>query len=240
MTPPDPERLFRALDATWPPARIVRVGPWTLREGRGGGQRVSAATAAGPVGKDDIAAAEAGMRDLGQRPLFMIRGEDASLDTSLRTRGYEVVDPVTMYFARVADLVRPLPLTTATPSWPPLAVQAELWEAGGIGPARLDVMARAADKMTFLGRTGDLPAGTAFVAADGEVGMLHALEVDPEARRKGVGAALMAAAANWLVERNAQWIAVAVTDANTPANALYRRLGMTRVTQYHYRRAPEP
>jgi GNAT superfamily N-acetyltransferase len=240
VTAPGPERLFRALDATWQPARFVPAGPWTLREGRGGGQRVSAATVAKQVAERDLGFAEQGMRELNQRPLFMVRSTDAALDSWLQARGYEVVDPVTIYAAPVAELARQLPLTAATPSWPPLAVQAEIWEAAGIGPARLEVMARAAEKVTLLGRTGDLPAGTAFVAADGDVGMLHALEVDPAARRRGVGAALMAAAANWLAGRRSDWIAVAVTDANAAANALYRRLGMVPATHYHYRRAPEP
>lgn len=239
MTAPGPERLFRAMDATWPPARFLRSGPWLLREGKGGGQRVSSATAEDRVTDADIATAEAGMRDLGQRPLFMLRKTDGDLDDWLAARGYEVVDPVTLYLAPVRDLARALPITRATPSWPPLAMQKDIWAAGGIGEGRLGVMARAGTATTILGRAGDLPAGTAFVAADGEVGMLHALEVDPAARRKGVGATLMAAAANWLAERGAAWIAVAVTRANTGGNALYDRIGMTRITAYHYRRAPE-
>lgn len=239
MTAPGAKRLFRAMDATWPPARFLRRGPWLLREGKAGGQRVSSATAEDSVTDDDIGTAEAGMRQLGQRPLFMLRKTDGDLDDWLAARGYEVVDPVNMYLAPVRDLTRALPITTATPSWPPLAMQRDIWAAGGIGQGRLDVMARATTATTILGRTGDLPAGTAFVAADDEVGMLHALEVDPAARRKGVGAALMAAAANWLADRGADWIAVAVTRANTGGNALYDRIGMARAAAYHYRRAPE-
>ena len=224
------------MDATWPPARLFRQGPWLLREGRGGGQRVSSATAEETVSDSDIRSAEDGMRGISQRPLFMIRPEDTDLDVWLASRNYEVVDPVTLYVAPVGELTRDLPMTKAIPSWPPLAMQKDIWASGGIGPGRLDVMARAGVATTFLGRTGDLPAGTAFVAADGEIGMLHALEVDPLARRKGVGGALMAAAANWLSDKGADWLAVAVTDANAAANALYRQLGMRRATAYHYRR----
>lgn len=239
MTRPDAERLFHALDATWPPARRLPAGPWTLREGRDGGQRVSAATANGMVTRDDIATAERGMAELGQRALFMVRPGEEDLDGWLEAQGYEVVDPVVMYLAPVEGMARALPLTTATPAWPPLAIQEELWAAGGIGRDRLAVMGRAETGVSFLGRAGDLPSGTAFVAADGEVGMLHALEVDPAARRKSVGANLMAAAAGWLGAQGAVWIAVAVTRANVAANALYRKLGMETATAYHYRRAPE-
>ena len=32
---------FATIDGTWPAAAYHRLGPWTLREGRGGGSRVS-------------------------------------------------------------------------------------------------------------------------------------------------------------------------------------------------------
>ena len=240
MTPPDPTRLFEVLDATWPAAAIYDTGPWRLREGRGGGQRVSAATAEGPVTPDDIFCAEAGMRDLGQRALFMIRDSDAALDAELERRGYDIVDPVAVYLAPASDLTATLAVTDAMPSWPPLALQCELWDAAGIGPARRAVMDRAeGPKTTFLGRSGDTPCGTGFVAMHDGVAMIHALEVTPEVRRRGVGRRMMQAAANWAVSNEAAWLTLAVTRANEAANALYRSLGMDEAARYHYRRAPE-
>ena len=44
MTPPDSHRIMAAIDATWPPAEYLEVGPWLLRRGNGGGQRVAAAS----------------------------------------------------------------------------------------------------------------------------------------------------------------------------------------------------
>ena len=172
--------------------------------------------------------------------MFMIRGWDEDLDRVLEARGSEVVDPVVMYLARVAELEKALPLTAAMPSWPPLAVQRELWEAGGVGPARVEVMARATEpKTAMLGRSGDSPSGTAFVAVSEGVAMLHALEVAHDQRRKGVGRAIMQGCANWAAARGAEWMALAVTRANVAANALYADLGMRGVAGYHYRRALE-
>ena len=100
-------------------------------------------------------------------------------------------------------------------------------------------MERAADpKTSFLGRSGDAPGGTGFVSAHDGIAMVHALEVHPTARRRGVGAAMMRAAANWAQAKGLHWITLAVTRANVPANGLYRRLGMHEATGYHYRRAP--
>lgn len=240
MTLPSPARLFQALDATWPAARIHAIGPWRLRQGDGGGQRVSAATAEGSAGPGDIAAAEQEMRGLGQRPLFLVKDGDIDLDAELDARGYTVGDPTVIYLAETADIAAELPITSAMPSWPPLAIQLELWASAGIGPARIAVMERCSCRKTaLLGRSGDVPAGTAFVAADGEIAMVHAVEVDPSLRRKSVGRRMMQASATWARAQGARWICLAVTRANAPANALYGGLGMHRATAYHYRRFPE-
>ena len=237
---PEAARLFAALDATWPAARFVTEGPWTLREGKGGGQRVSAATANSPVSETDIDRAEAGMAALGQTPLFMIRNRDADLDTWLDARGYAVVDPVVMYVVPVSDLADPQPMTAIVPTWPMLAIQRDLWQAAGIGPGRIAVMERVSRPRTaLLARHRDTPAGVAFLAADGEIAMIHALEVVPSERRSGVAGRVMGAAAHWAAANGADWLALAVTQANEAANALYRRLGMTPAATYHYRRAPE-
>ncbi len=238
MTAPDAQRCFRALDATWPAASVRRTGPWRVREGAGGGQRVSAVTADGAFAEDEIRSAEAAARGLGQKPLFMVRPGEQDLDACLARSDYTIVDPVHIYVAPVARIAKDLPPTVAIPSWPPLAIQLDIWADAGIGAGRIGVMERAGDpKTTILGRLGHAPAAAAFVAADGEVAMLHALEVRPDAHRRGVGRNMMAAAARWAHDAGALWMAVAVTKANAPANALYRSMGMTAAAEYYYRRA---
>ncbi|NCO87753.1 MAG: GNAT family N-acetyltransferase [Rhodobacterales bacterium] len=238
---PDPAAVHAAVAATWPAAAVTRVGPWIIREGRGGGSRVSAATQAGPVSAADVPLAEAAMRALGQRPLFMLREEDGALDAVLAAAGYGVLDPVVGYAAPVSAIAtqRPPPITTFE-VWPPLAVQAEIWGEAGIGPARLAVMDRTAQpKTTLLGRVDDRPAGTAFVACHEGIAMLHALEVAPALRRRGLAGHMLRAAAFWAQAQGADWLALVVTRANAGANALYASLGMTVVGQYHYRILPE-
>ncbi|MGL5009297.1 MAG: GNAT family N-acetyltransferase, partial [Paracoccaceae bacterium] len=92
-----PAALTTLIDATWPPARQFRTGPWTIREGQGGGQRVSAATADADWNPADIPQAEAAMRALNQSPLVLIRASDTALDAALAARGYALHDPVTAY-----------------------------------------------------------------------------------------------------------------------------------------------
>ena len=132
MTRPTENSLFATLDATWPPARFHDTGPWRLREGCGGGQRVSAATPLSRFSRSDVQIAEEEMHKLGQHALFMIRGEDAPLDEILAERGYAVVDPVTLYLAEAARLAGELPFAMAFPSWS----NAVLRQRGGCRPPR--------------------------------------------------------------------------------------------------------
>ena len=41
---PDLPALYAAIDGTWPAARRIETPRWTLRDGDGGGKRVSCAT----------------------------------------------------------------------------------------------------------------------------------------------------------------------------------------------------
>lgn len=234
------DKLFDAIDATWPPARFIHSGPWCLREGQGGGKRVSAATATGPVSEADVAVAEQAMLDLGQSPLFMIRRNEQELDTVLAAKGYGVVDPVVVLTVPVTDLTdEPIPPVTTFTIWTPLAVMADIWAQGGIGPARLGVMARAATKTAILARCRNQPAGVGFVAVEDEFAMVHAVEVVPHLRRLGVAQQIMRQAAFWSSAQGARTLAVLCTEANKPALALYSALGFAPAGGYHYRMRPE-
>lgn len=233
-------RYYAVVDGTWPPAYKRDLGPITLRQGQGGGSRVSAATANGPVSTDDITAAEAAMQDMGQDLLFMIRDGDDALDAQLEARGYVIKDPVNVWSCAPEVLTDvAIPRVTTFCVWEPLEIQREIWIAGGIGPARMAVMERAkGPKTALLGRYNDKPAGTGFVAIHDGVAMIHALEILPHQRRKGMGAWMVRQAAFWAVEQGARELALVCTKANAGANGLYASLGMRHVGQYHYRHKP--
>lgn len=234
---PAETRLFDAIHATWPAASLVEAGPWQLREGRGGGKRVSAATARGPWQPDDIGAAEKAMRLMGQPPLFLIRPGDAPLDAALGAAGYGITDPTDIRLAPVEALCdRRLPLVCAFTVWEPLAIMREMWEAAGIGQGRQRVMARVKGPKTGLfGRISDSPAGVGFCAIHDGLAMVHALDIVPEHRGKGLGGWMMRSAALWARDHGATEIAVLVTQANDRAADFYDSLKMARVGQYHYR-----
>jgi GNAT superfamily N-acetyltransferase len=229
---PDSVRLLRALDATWAPAEMVQAEGWTVRRGLGGGNRVSAASGSG-----EVRIAVEALANMGQAPLFQLRPGQDDLDAELETDGYRMHEPVVFYAAPVSDMVGTQShMAAAYRCHCRPAIMEEIWAAGGIGPERLAIMDRVeAPKQLLLSRAGDRPAGTAFVAVDDEIAMIHAIEVLPQYRRKGSAILLLEVAARFASEHGAQWLTLAVTRANTGARALYEKLGMTECGAYHYR-----
>lgn len=225
------------VDGTWPAARYRRLGPFQLREGQGGGSRVSAANALAPASDADIDAAEAAMQAMGQKSIFCLRPGDEALDAKLAQRGYDILDPVNIYTCPISHLTdQPIPPVMVFSVWEPLEIMREIWAAGGIGPERLAVMERAKGPKTgLLLRHNDQPSGAAFVAMHGDVAMLHALEILPAHRRQGLGQWTMRAAAIWAGDNGAQTFSVICTKANEGANGLYCALGMEIASEYHYR-----
>ncbi|MFN3969792.1 MAG: GNAT family N-acetyltransferase [Gemmobacter sp.] len=228
--------LLADMAATWPPVAQHRAGPWVLREGGGGGSRVSAATAVGPVTPGDLAVLEEGAARLGQPALVMVRPGEEALDAVLAQAGYALQDETVLYAAPVSAFPEP-PRMTAFPLWPPLAVTVQIWADAGLGPARMAVMDRAmVPRVAILGRHSDRAAGAAYVAVSGGTVFVHALTVVSALQRQGVGRHIMYAAAEWAHSVGARQIALAVTRTNAAANALYASLGMRVVGHYHYRR----
>lgn len=235
----DPD-LYEVIDKTWPAASMTISGPFTLREGRGGGSRVSSATANGPATPVDLEDAAQAMRALNQKPIFMIRDGDEDLDAQLDALGYEILDPVVIYSCPTRQLTDiPIPRVTAFTIWEPLEIMREIWVQGGIGPARMAVMERTKGPKTgILARHRDKPAGTGFAAVHNGTAMVHAVEILPHQRRQGVGGWIMRCAAYWALDQGAEGFSVICTRANVGANALYASLGMKVVGQYHYRHLP--
>lgn len=235
MTFPDAASVLHHMTASWPPLAEHAVGPWTLREGPGGGHRVTCAVAAGPVTAADLAPLRQAAERLGQPPLVMVRqGEDA-LDATLAGAGWAMGEDVVLYLAPSQAFEAPSDMA-AFAMWPPLAVQRLMWEESGSEPERQAIMQRATGpKTVILGRSGDRPAGTAFVAIGGDIAFLHALTVAPALQRQGTARNIMRAAGAWAQSAGADWLALAVTRGNVPARGLYASLGMQLVGHYHYR-----
>jgi GNAT superfamily N-acetyltransferase len=141
-----------------------------------------------------------------------------------------------MYSIPVRELTNvAIPRVTTFCVWEPLAIMTEIWAKGGIGPERLNVMARADKKTAILSRWNEQPAGAAFAAINENVCMVHAVEILEHQRRQGVGIWMMRQAGFWAAKHGADEVAVLCTTANAAANGLYKSLGFAVKGHYHYR-----
>jgi GNAT superfamily N-acetyltransferase len=234
--------LVPVIAATWPAEATHACGPFTVAQSNGGGSRVRAARLQDPhddgstVQDAQIKQAAAAMAALGQPDLFMVPGTQTALDTRLAALGYARKDPTLALIADCAALAAPPPPVTCFEVWPPLAAQDEIWVRGGIGPDRLAIMQRVTGpRISLFGRINNHPAATAFVALQGDIAMLHALEVVDVARRQGLAGHVMRAAGQWALGQGARHFSVLVTRENLPAQGLYTSLGFQPVGHYHYR-----
>lgn len=225
-----------AWQATWPAADYADHGGLRVGRGLGGGGRVSAARVVGDWDEADITAAEATHAGWGQPALFAVEDGDDALAAALAARGYRAANPTLILSAPLGPLTdRAIPPVTALESWPPLAIQRDLWRQLGVGDARQAVMARVAGPHTaILGRVEDRAAGAAFAAVHGGIGTLHALAVLPRWRGRGLGAWMVRRAADFAARHGATDLALAVTEANAAARALYAGLGFATVGRYAY------
>lgn len=228
--------MARAFETTWPAGQTLDSGGLCTGRGHGAGGRVSS-TFARSADWDDaaIAEAEAAHQDWAQPPMFRVSDTDDRLTAALIARGYRPETPTAIMVADIVTLASEVPRMTTFSIWPPLEIQNELWARGNIGPARQAVMQRVTGpKSAILGRLQDRAAGSAFIATDGDVAMLHAVEVLPEFRRMGLAGYMVHKAAQWAAQQNAVCMALAVGRANTGAIAAYDQLGFREVSGYSY------
>jgi GNAT superfamily N-acetyltransferase len=243
--PPEAAEILAVRDATWAPLERRPLGGWVLRRGGGGGRRISSVWVRGAPDRALAAALDAVVaqaRAWGQPPYFQIGEADAALDAALADRGWRLEVRTRQLRAPVAPLARRgAGGRMVVRLRGPLAAAERLWDEGGVGPAHRAAMARVTvPKETLLLREDDRPAALVFVATAGATAMLHALYVAPRFRRHGLGGAATAAAAAVAAEQGAEWITLAVEEANAPARALYAGLGFEDAGWYLYRRGPEP
>lgn len=227
MILPTLQDLYDVTEATWPSAAVSEQAGWIIKDGAGGGKRVSAAVQLDE--NADITVAEAAMRDLGQDQLFQIREGDDALDQELANRGYALFDRVVLMVGKISALDQ-----TADGQMEdrPNSNMTKIWAQGGIGPARLNIMDRAICPKAY-GRIDD--KAVAYAAIHNNICMAHAVEVSQDHRRQGLGRKIMHQIAGWADQQGADYMAVITVVENTAARTLYQNLGLQEIGNYHYR-----
>ncbi|QIS40297.1 GNAT family N-acetyltransferase [Clavibacter capsici] len=248
--------LDRLADRGWPAERRERHGGWILRAAGGVTKRANSALPAGPVDDVDAAldAVEAFARTHGMPACVQVSpaSEPADLASTLAARGY-VADARTLVQVADADAVarrlgeargRDPALEVTVADAPDDAWLDAWWSVDGRGGSAERAVARriltggpaayaAVRERAADGSAGRVLATARLALVDGWGG-LFAVATRPEARRRGLSRAAMAAAVGAGRERGITALWLQVVEGNAGARALYAGLGFASASRYEY------
>jgi GNAT superfamily N-acetyltransferase len=242
--------LELAADEAWPAPVRSRLGGWILRAADNWTGRANSALAVGDPDRPLDAAIDAVVRwytDRGQRPLINAPMPLAApVNAALDERGWTARPLTLVQTAPLAPLLAAparsdLPLVdladTPTDAW--YAMVAE--HKGTLPGTALRILNGVPEKVFAHVRDadGDLIAVArgAVTGPDRWLG-LSLLQTAPAARRRGLAQHVMRAVAGWATQRGATHAYLQVEERNTPAVALYGRLGFSTHHTYLTREAP--
>jgi GNAT superfamily N-acetyltransferase len=194
-----------------------------------------------PLPLDDaLAAVEGFYVERGLLPRFQLPTGAEPLANELEARGWTGYDPVLVLAADLAALARPgdgveRVRIDATPddAW----IAAYHYRGGRLPDGAQSVLTRG-DALAFASVrdvAGDVLAIARGSLDDSWLGVT-AVEVEPGARRQGLGTLVVLALAAWARERAGRWAYLQVAEENAAARSAYGRAGFSEHHRYHYRR----
>jgi N-acetylglutamate synthase len=231
----------------WRAAETAPLGGWLLRANSGFTGRANSVLPLRPPGiplADALDQAREWYAARGLPVRLQVPTEARRLlDAELGERGWAPEPDVAVLAARLDMLLRPFAAASGSP---PVTVSPEPgpdWLALYRGGAALDPAARALlvrhDHVGFAAvhDGGELLAIGRGAIDDDWLGVT-AVEVAPDARRRGLATAVMAALWHWGSAGGARRSYLQVSTDNLPALALYERLGYWHHHDYRYRIEP--
>jgi ribosomal protein S18 acetylase RimI-like enzyme len=249
-------RRLEALAArAWPAAEVRPLHGWLLRCTEGVTRRANSVLAndadpGAPPLAERLARVEEFYAGRGVPARFQLcpASRPPDLDDFLARRGYRLECPTGVQTASLAEVAD---RSAAAPAAEVLVADElrEPWfavylEAEGVdewaAAVRRGILRRIAARTGFaLLRVDGRPAAVGLgVLEDGWVGVFN-MVTRPEFRRRGLATAVLRALGRWAAGHGAERAYLQVVADNTPAVALYARLGFGTRYQYHYRTAGE-
>jgi ribosomal protein S18 acetylase RimI-like enzyme len=241
----DVEELERLVRQGWPALEEIEVDGWVARFAEGVTQRANSVSPVGEPGDPHAAVerVERLYRERGLPATFQVGPvvRPGDLDGLLAERGYRLGSPTEVWTAEVAAVTeRASRSAEVRVSDAPDGDWLDLWwSVDGRGDHRaLAVAAKilSAGPARYASVRDD--AGVAAVgrlAVVGDWGGLYCVAVRPDARRRGLGTAVLRGVLEQS-EVNRCWLQVRAD--NHGARAMYARLGFTAAARYHYRTRP--
>jgi GNAT superfamily N-acetyltransferase len=227
----DRVRMERAHVLAWPALNTQMIDGWLWRASGGGSQRANSTSTVEFQGTDldaSITQVESRYQALGQPTRFQTFDETAppDLTETLRTRGYNKTESTITMLKRIENAGTPPDVETRDHAWPEwLSVY-----LGEITENRRAINTLILDRVpaprTFFGcrREGELIA-TALGVVGFDCAVIECVTTRADKRRQGAAQSVLTALETWAAQQDARWIGLQVVASNTPAVALYERLG---------------
>lgn len=259
VVPEQPERkpaslrireIERASSATWPAVEVVKIGGWELRASDGFTHRANSVLPIGapPFGEPsgDLAAALKEVVDFyrsrGLVPLFQVPlSAYAALDAALAIERWQSTLAVSVQIcdlSKLANATKHEVVINATPDDEWLALYQR-----PLGRDGLTVLTGGGAFFATIRQIDD-ESGQRVVAAIGRAAVfegwcgISALRTAEKFQRKGLAQSIIRALARNAEHLGADSVFLQVSADNTPALALYQRLGFTEHHTYIYRSMP--
>lgn len=250
---PVTRRDVRALEAAaaqgWRAGDTSRIGGWLLRAAGGFTGRANSCLPLSSPGlplSQAVTLVERWYEERGLVPAFQIPGPlSAGLDEHLDTIGWPPATDDVLVLVASVDTVAALSQAHVPPvvvaSQPDAAwLGAYHYSGTNLPPSALELLVNAETvgfgSVDLDGRRVAITRGAVSDAPGGRRWLgLTAVEVAPDARRRGLGRHVMAGVARWARQHGATDVYAQVVERNTVALTTYRRLGFTEHHRYHYR-----
>lgn len=237
--------LERAALNAVPAPRVLFDGPFVARAHHGGTGRGNAASSLEASPDPDLPARVERIARFYARQGLPLRFRSTPLDPPgladlLRARGCVERDGTSVLRGDARALARPdaavAVLGTPEPEWQAVVATAEYQTPARQAEKREIPALMAAEPGWLVLREQGATLACLFAVADGEFCGVFDLAVRPEAKRRGLGARLMGAAADWGVARGARHLWAQVAMTNAASQALMARVGLREAYRYVYRR----
>ena len=237
-----PDDMQRICWAGWPARESEMLGDWAMRAHDVITGRANSAMAIGDPGRplpDALRAVESWYAGRGLPPLLQLPLADPA-NVAMADEGWQrlhvtvvqvaPIAPVLAGIQRRDDLrvvVEPVP----SADWRSLMHDLDT----GDPEAHLAILTGPARVGFATLYRGDQPVGIGRVSVEGEWAGITSVDVSPEARRQGIGSAVMAALLDWARQQGASSTYLQVRAANAAALRLYDALGYVTHHPYGYR-----
>lgn len=255
--PPRPARyseiaaLELTADRAWPAPTVHRLGDWLLRSAQGWTNRANSALPVGDAGlplEAAITACEHWYADRGQTAMISVPLPlRRDLDGALTARGWQPYPMVLVQVADLGDVIARAPSADAAVvvELAPTPSDAMMSAIGArkspLPPSALGILTGPAQVRFAEVRdlSGALVASARGAVVD-EWMHLGLVDVAERARRKGLAQRVTESLSRWAHDAGARRAVLQVEERNTPAVALYERLGFRTHHRYRTYRAPSP